>query len=144
MPRLTPEELREAKRLKADERRQQEAAEEARLIEENRQEKERMAREYELQEKHDQLESYVNGIYDEIAKLSIKWPTQPVNLKMKPYAGKSGSCVWRLLHHAHVYPKTTSCPHRFIAQPADFPRGCEKRANAMRCLGPMPVQLCCS
>lgn len=79
MPRLTPEELREAKRLKADERRRQEAAEEARLIEEDRQERERVAREYELQEKHAQLESYVNGVYDEIAKLSIKWPTQPVS-----------------------------------------------------------------
>lgn len=79
MPRLTSEELREAKRLKAEERRGQEAAEEFRLTEEDRQEGERAAREVELQEKHSQLESFVNGIYDEIAKLSIKWPTQPVS-----------------------------------------------------------------
>jgi len=75
MPTLTPEELREAKRRKAEERRSQEA----RLIEEDRRERERMARESELQEKHTQLENYVSGIYDEIAKLSTKWPTQPVS-----------------------------------------------------------------
>lgn len=79
MPKLTAEQLREAKRLKAEQRRRQEEAEELRLVEEDRQERERVAREYELQEKHSQLESYVKGVYDEIAKLSIKWPTQPVS-----------------------------------------------------------------
>lgn len=85
MPRLTSRELHAAKRRKAEKRRQE--AERLRLEEERegverlerqRCEEERMARSQQLQERHAQLESFVDGIYTELSKLSIKWPTQPV------------------------------------------------------------------
>ena len=33
----------------------------------------------ELQEEHSQLESFVIGIYEELSKLNVKWPTLPVS-----------------------------------------------------------------
>lgn len=97
MPRLTPEELQEAKRRRAAERQaeeeqlaeserarqehEQRAAEEseAREIAREMRERERMTQARDLQDRHAQLASFVDGIYDEVNKLSIKWPLHEAN-----------------------------------------------------------------
>lgn len=76
MPRLTPEELHEAKRRKAEERKRQEEEERMREEEEAREWEVRQLCIAALRSKHRQLTSYTDGIYQEVSKLSIKWPTQ--------------------------------------------------------------------
>lgn len=72
MPRLTPEELKETRERKAEERQLAEE-EQARVMLE---EKEEANRKNELYEKYRQLKSYVNGLHDEAGKLSSKRPSE--------------------------------------------------------------------
>jgi len=81
-----PQKLLDAKRKKAEERRLEEEEQQRQREEENTRllswqaERQQAAeREAELHERHSQLSNYVSGIYDEISKLSIKWPTQPAS-----------------------------------------------------------------
>jgi predicted nuclease with TOPRIM domain len=68
MARLKSEELQEAKRQKK-EREQLEREKEIQQV--NRIEQ--------LKVEHAQLESFVDGIYEELSKLNVKWPTHPVS-----------------------------------------------------------------
>lgn len=68
MPKPSPEELQAARRRKA----QEQAAEQKRSAQHN-------AWLVAAKERHQQLESVVEGLYDEVDKLTKKWPTMPVS-----------------------------------------------------------------
>lgn len=72
MPKLSPEELQDARRKKAEQRRVAEE-ENARLDSEYA---ERRRQEEELHDKYQQLKSYVDGLHDEAGKLSSKRPNE--------------------------------------------------------------------
>jgi len=78
MPQKTPQELQEAKRQRAKERRdvEQEAME-------------RMDKDHDLYARHGALSSYVDGIYDEVSKLSAKRPTDIVSARMVERANRA-------------------------------------------------------
>jgi hypothetical protein len=104
MPTLTPEELQEARRRKAEERRleeerqQREAEEaEARELERERQWEARVAIEQELFRHHAQAESFASGVYDEVSKLSGKWPTHHVSSMMIERANRAIRTTKQLL-----------------------------------------------
>ncbi len=82
MPRKTPEELNEARRLKAEQQRRDEAEAAAQWEEDQRLHRELMEREQELKQQHAALENYVNGIYDEVSKLSNKRSTEAMSERM--------------------------------------------------------------
>lgn len=89
MPRLSSEELQEAKRRKAEERREteergrlEEERNEALLLEREQQERNQRVSERDLHDRHADVLSYVTALYDEIGKLSIKRPLDPVSKLM--------------------------------------------------------------
>lgn len=96
MPRKTPQELLEAKRQRAEERREDEERlrlEGARVEAERQAEEQRvvqrMSDERELFERNAELTSYTDGIYDEVSKLSNKRPTDPVSDRMVERANRA-------------------------------------------------------
>ena len=115
MPRKTPQELQEVKRLRAEERRQEaesrrlederreaqlrleEERREAQLLELERKERERMAQERDLRERHAALASYVGGIYDEASKISTKRSTEEVSERMVDRANRAVRSARELL-----------------------------------------------
>lgn len=96
MARLTPAELQEAKRKRADEREAeerrvtQERAEKARIEAEERErqvreraeaqkrQQERLAALSEMRNRHQQLANVTAALYEELKPLTHKWPTMPV------------------------------------------------------------------
>ena len=99
-----PQKLLNAKRQKAEARRQEEEElqrqeiAEHEAIEKMREEvRLKRAKELELRDRHRQLESYAEGIYSEISKLSIKWPTQPVSKRTLDQANRAISESSQLL-----------------------------------------------
>ncbi len=104
MPSLTPEELQEAKRRKAEERLRQE--EQERIAEEEeiarwreREERDRLhiERERALFDRHVQLDNYVAGIYEEVSKFSTKWPSHHVTPMMVDRANRAIKSARELL-----------------------------------------------
>ena len=97
MPRLTPEELKAAKRRRAEER----VAEERRISEERemaaKRDAERKAWLAEAKEGHKQLASAVESLYTEVDKLAKKWPTMPVSQLTLDRTNKAIRAVRKLL-----------------------------------------------
>jgi len=89
MTRNTPEPLTEAKRQRAAERRRLEEADTAKRTEDERQEIQRMSNERNLFERYKELSSYVDGIYDEVSKLSSKRPTDSMSERMVDRANRA-------------------------------------------------------
>lgn len=104
MPSLSPDELQDAKRRKAEERRLQEEHDRAAEKEEaerwrahQEQEDERREHEQGLLDRYTQLENYVGGVYDEVTKFSTKWPNHPVSPMMVTRANRAISSARELL-----------------------------------------------
>lgn len=92
-PRLSSEELAVARQRKAAERQQQEV-ERARLEHEKAERTERVLR---ILERHQQLASIVDALYEEVSKLSIKWPQMPVSQRTVERTNKAIRAVSELL-----------------------------------------------
>lgn len=119
MPRLSAQELQEAKRKKAEERileEQTRALEEQRLAEERALEKERLAEEQaqrdreaterdarlsQLRDKLLQVSSVIDALYVETSKLSIKWPTMPITTRTLERTNKVIRTTKELLRAEH-------------------------------------------
>lgn len=91
-----PQKLLNAKRRKAESRRQeeeelqrQEIAEEEAIEKMREETRLKRAAALKLRDRHDQLASFVEGIYSEISRLSIKWPTQPVSKRTLDQANRA-------------------------------------------------------
>lgn len=103
-PRLSAEELAEARQRKAAER-QQEEIERARLEREKaiqraqaeREKAERAERALRAHDKYQQLASVVDALYEEVGKLSIKWPQMPVSQRTVDRTNKAIRAVLELL-----------------------------------------------
>jgi hypothetical protein len=100
MSRLTPEELRARKRQKAEEERAQRELQEraaAEQAEANEREcrllEERCARLSSSNGRHEQLGSVVNGLYEEVNKLTIKWPSMLATTLLVDKTNQSVSAV---------------------------------------------------
>ena len=78
MPKLTPEELHEAKRQRAAEREAQAAAERQALEKLEQQAKQRRAWLATAQRRRSDLASVLDGLYEELRELNKKWPTHAV------------------------------------------------------------------
>jgi hypothetical protein len=92
-PRLSAEELAEARQRKAVERQQREI-ERARL---EREKAERAEMALRAHEKYQQLVSVVDVLYEEVGKLSIKWPQMPVSQRTVDRTNKAIHAVLELL-----------------------------------------------
>jgi hypothetical protein len=92
-PRLSSEELAVARQRRAAERQQQEI-ERARIEREKAERAERALRAF---EKHQQLASVVDALYEEVGKLSIKWPQMPVSQRTVDRTNKAIRAVSELL-----------------------------------------------
>lgn len=79
MPRLSSKELQEAKRKKAEERRQVGQQQRVEMEEYERRMEQRKVWLANAKEQLPQLESAVQGLYDEVSKISNKWPSMPVS-----------------------------------------------------------------
>jgi hypothetical protein len=104
MAKLTPEELQARKRQKAEEerlegeRREQAEAEQAEAEERERRElAERRNRLAALNSRHDQLASVVSGLYDEVHKLTLKWPTMEATPFLVDKTNQSVTAVRQLI-----------------------------------------------
>ena len=86
MPRLTAQELREAKGAREAER---EAAE--------RKQQEVLNWLLDARERHDRLESVATGLYEELDKIARKWPTMPVTERQVAKVNKLLGAVRELL-----------------------------------------------
>ena len=86
MAKPTPSQLQEAKRKKAEEKEAQQM-----------QRRERLNWLAEAEKRHRQLESVLDGIYDEADKLSRKWPNMPVTQLTLDKTNKALQAVRQLL-----------------------------------------------
>lgn len=92
-PRLSGEELAQARQRRAVEREQQEI-ERARLA---REQAERAERALRAHDKYQQLASVVDALYEEVGKLSVKWPQMPVSQRTVDRTNKAIRAVLELL-----------------------------------------------
>jgi hypothetical protein len=98
MPRPTTQELQAARRLKQEERERE--AQQAAEAESRRQQQENEHREWlvDVKERHTQLESAAQGLYDELDKLCRKWPNMPITQFMLTKVNKLIGAAKELLH----------------------------------------------
>jgi phage terminase Nu1 subunit (DNA packaging protein) len=86
MTRKTPQELQEAKKAAQAQREQEE-----------REAQEHQAWIVESKQRHDQLESVANGLYEELDKLARKWPSMPVTQRQLDKVNRLLAAVRELL-----------------------------------------------
>lgn len=113
MARLTSEQLQEAKRRRAKERAQAEEQEREMREEKKRRGAQRDAWLRESRERHRQLVTVVDALYDEVDKLTRKWPSLPVSQRTLERTNKTIRAVRDLL--AEESDEFIRDVHEFVA-----------------------------